>query len=86
MNKAITHSKNKPFAEDRSILYCSKSFKYQNKNINGDMSNLVQWLRANRISLNIKKTDIVTFKPKIKNILVFRISGQKNLPGSKTKV
>ena len=88
MNKAITHSKIKHFADDTNILYSSKSLKDINKKINHDLSNLVQWLRANRISLNVKKTDIVIFKPKQKIItknLNFRISGQKILPTSSTK-
>ena len=41
---------------------------------------IVCWLRANRISLNVDKTEIIIFRPKDKNItkkLNFRISGQQ---------
>ena len=44
------------------------------------LSLLVQWLRANRISLNTSKTEIILFRRKNKKItknLNFRISGQK---------
>ena len=43
------------------------------------MKNIVHWLRANKISLNTKKTEIVLFKAqtKIKKNINFRISGQK---------
>ena len=48
--------------------------------INHDLALLVQWLRANKISLNTSKTETVIFRPKQKTInkhLNFRISGEK---------
>ena len=48
----------------------------------------MQWLRANRISLNAKKTELIIFRPKNKSItklLNFRISGQKINTVNKTK-
>ena len=51
-----------------------------NKFINHDLSQIVQWLRANRIPLNANKTEHIIFRPKIEIItkqLNFRISGQK---------
>ena len=42
------------FADDTNILYVSSSLK-DIKKINHDLSNLVQWLRANKISLNVSK-------------------------------
>ena len=49
-------------ADDTNILYVSSSLKDLNKKINHDLSNLVQWLRANKILRNISKTEIVIFK------------------------
>ena len=47
------------------------------------------WLRANKISLNASKTEIVLFKSKNKSKITkhlnFRISGQKIIPVSKVK-
>ena len=57
-------------ADDTNFLYANHSLKKLNKTINFDLSNLVQWLRANRISLNVNKTDLVIFispKKKKKN-------------------
>ena len=54
-----------------------------NKQINSDLSSLVNWLRANKISLNAKKTEIVIFRSRHKKVtkqLNFRISGQKISP------
>ena len=54
-----------------------------NKQVNSDLTVLVNWLRANKISLNTKKTELVLFKTKNKKInknLNFRISDQKITP------
>ena len=67
------------FADDTNILYVSSSLKDINKKISHLLSNLVQWLRANKISLNVSKTAIVIFKSHSKQItkrLNFRLSGQ----------
>ena len=50
------------------------------KKINFDLSNLVQWLRANKIALNVNKTDIVIFRSPRKQItkkMNFCLNGQK---------
>ena len=62
LSKAIIFSSVHHFADDTNILYVSSSLKDINKKINHDLSNLVQWLRANKISLNVSKTEIVIFK------------------------
>ena len=51
-----------------------------NKLINHSVALLVQWLQANKISLNTSKTELVLFRPKgnaITKNLNFRISGKK---------
>ena len=48
--------------------------------MNHDLRLLNEWLRANKISLNANKTEIIIFKRKNKKIekkLNFRVSGQK---------
>ena len=37
-----------------------------NKLVNYDLKNLLHWLNANKISLNVKKTELVIFKSKRK--------------------
>ena len=66
------------FADNTNITFSHKSLSH--KFINPDLSLLVQWLRANRISLNTNKTEIILFRKKNKNITKnrnFRTSGQK---------
>ena len=56
--------------------------------VNFDLCNLVQWLRANKISLNVNKTEIVVFRSPIKQIyknLNFRLKEQKIEPKRCTK-
>ena len=56
------------FADDTNLLYASSSLKDINKKINFDLSNLVQWLRVDKIALNVNKTDIVIFRSPGKQI------------------
>ena len=44
----------------------SNSIKKLNKLVNADLKHLVNWLNANKISLNVKKTEMVIFKSKQK--------------------
>ena len=77
---AVTYSIIHHFADDANLLRCSKSLKKINKYVNHDLSQVVQWLRANRISLNANKTELIILRPKNKSItkqLNFRISDQK---------
>ena len=45
------------FADDTNFLHESPSLKDFNRKINYDMSRVTHWLRANRIFLNIAKTN-----------------------------
>ena len=67
-------------ADDTSLVCQDKSLKKLNKKVNRDLSILVQWLLANKISLNASKTEIILFRrngiPITKN-LNFRLSGQR---------
>ena len=52
----ITHSLIHHFDDDTNIIYSNKSLKKINKYINRDLAQIVQWLRANCISLNSNKS------------------------------
>ena len=56
------------FADDTIRLHFSKSVNKLYKYINFDMKNLTDWLNANKISLNVKKTELVIFKHKKKKL------------------
>ena len=78
--KLKKHAEIHHFADDTNLLYSSKSLKDINQKINFELKNIVHWLRANKISLNTKKTEIVLFRAQktiIKKNMNFRISGQK---------
>ena len=62
------HSKVHHFSDDTNSLYASNSLKKINKTINFGLSNLVQWLRANKISLNVNNTELVFFRSPKKQI------------------
>ena len=80
LHKSIRHTQMPQFSDNTNLLYINKSMKKINKHINHDLSLIVQWLRSNKINLNVDKTELVIFSPKRKQItkhLNFRISGQK---------
>ena len=80
LNEAISHSIIHHSADDTNILFSHKCLKKIDKYINHDLSQIVQWLRGNIISLNASKAEIILFLPKIRTItkiLNFRISGKK---------
>ena len=55
LNQAIKFCKVHHFADDTNLLYLGKSIKKLNKFVNIDPKNLVNWLNANKILLNVKK-------------------------------
>ena len=54
------------FADDTNLLHFDYSVKKLNKVVNYDLKHLVHWLNANKISLNVGKTELVFFKPRKK--------------------
>ena len=55
------------FADYTSIIFSHKSLKKVNKFMNHDLSLLLQWLQANRISLNTNKTKNILFPTRKKD-------------------
>ena len=61
----------------------SNSIKKLNKLVNADLKHLVHWLNANKISLNVKKTEMVIFKSKQKKFegdLKIKLCGKRLCP------
>ena len=88
LNHVVKHSTVHHFADDTNSLYFSSSLKSINKCINHDLKLIVHWLRANRISLNVNKTEIILFRRKSNTIstnMNFPRSGQKIIPTTHTK-
>ena len=66
LNQAIKFSRVHHFADDTNLLLVDNSLKKVNKHINHDLKLFTTWLRANRISLNTSKTEILLFRTKSK--------------------
>ena len=61
----------------------SNSIKKLNKLVNLDLKRLINWLNANKISLNVKKAEMVIFKSKQKRFegdLKINLSGKRLYP------
>ena len=52
------------FADDPNLLHINDSVKKLNKVVNSDLRSLTNWPNANKISLNVMKTELILFKPK----------------------
>ena len=88
MHKSVEFTSVHHFGDETNLILTDKSMKKINKQTNRDLKLVVQWIRANRLSLNTSKTKLVVFKYKNKIItkhLNFRISGQKIKPSLQVK-
>ena len=70
LNQALKFCKVHHFADDTNLIHFSKSVNRLNKHVNLDFKNLTYWLNANKISLNVKKTELVIFKHQRKKQIV----------------
>ena len=88
LNQAIKFCKVHHFADDTNLLCHSNSIKKLNKLVNTDLKHLVNWLNANKISLNVKKTEMVIFKSKQKKLegdLKIKSCGKRLYPTESVK-
>ena len=56
------------FADDTSIIFVNNSLKEHETLVNHELGNVNEWLKANKLSLNIKKSNFVIFPPRQKNM------------------
>ena len=68
LNQALKFCKVHHFADDTNLIHFSKSVNRLNKLANLDLKNLTYWLNANKIALNVKKTELVIFKHQRKKL------------------
>ena len=76
------------FADDTNVFYSDTSVKSLNQVLNNELIKVTEWLQANKLTLNIKKTQVILFKAKNKKIkepLTFRINGEEIKQESSTK-
>ena len=83
MHIAIRFCKVHHFVGDTNLRHISKSIKKLNKFVNFDLKNLSSWLNANRISLNVSKTELIKFKPRMEKVdfdLNLKLNGKRLYP------
>ena len=61
-HQATIYSNPRHFADDTNILITNSSLKKIKKSLNIDLKLISQWLRANKISLNASKTELLIFR------------------------
>ena len=64
LHNSVRYAKTYHFADDMSVILSSNSLEILFKQINKDLFNLSNWLKANKLSLNVKKTELVIFRSK----------------------
>ena len=80
LNTAIKHCKVHHTADDTNLLHINDSIRKLNKAVNSDLRNLTNWFNAKKISLNVSKTELILFKPKMKKLdfdLKPRLNGKR---------
>ena len=51
------------FADDTSLLYADSNLKSLEKTVNSELLKVSDWLNANKLTLNAKKSNYVIFRP-----------------------
>ena len=64
----LKNSKASHFADDTCITNANRNCKALERSLNQDLKNVENWLNANRLSLNVKKTKLLIFHSKRKKI------------------
>ena len=88
LHKAIQYCKVHHFADDTNLFHTSKSVKKLNKLVNRDMKRLNNWLSANKLSLNVEKTELVIFKSPRKVLvdeIKIKLTGKRLYPSNSIK-
>ena len=88
LHHAVKFSVTHHFADDTNFLYVSKSLKKIQKCINLDLRFVCNWLKANKISLNASKTEMLIFRDprrKISYDLKIKVDGKKVVPSKFVK-
>ena len=88
MHKAVKYSIIHHFADDTNLLFSSKKHKEITKKLNRDLQLLFDWLCANRLSLNVSKTEFIVFRPvrrPLNNRIILKLNGNNVFESTKIK-
>ena len=77
------------FADDTCITFSAKKIKTLETDLNYDLKIVSDWLKANRLSLNVEKSKLIIFKSKRKlidsQLFSIKLNGVKLLPTDNVK-
>ena len=79
LHSCLKYSKAYHFADDTNVTLSDCSQETLTKGMNHDLRKLSMWLRANKLSLNIEKTELVVFRrqnTKLNNSFKIQIDGK----------
>ena len=68
MHQAVTSSKMHHFADDTNIPFSNENPKLIAKILNNELKFVFEWLCANRLSINVTKTEFIIFRPPKKQL------------------
>ena len=57
------------FADDTNLLYADENLKSLETVVNAELKNVCDWLNANKLTINAKKSNYVVFRPGQKRII-----------------
>ena len=80
MHHALDKSKVHNFADDTNLLYSHKDPQVIRITMNNELKLLYEWLCANRLSLNVDKTEFIIFRPpktKLDNRVILKLYNTK---------
>ena len=60
------------FADDTSIFFEHKDLDVLTSHLNDQLNNVSTWLKANKLSINVKKTKLMIFRPRQKTVPIAR--------------
>ena len=60
--ECVKYSETYPFVDNTNMLQLHSSLETLVKRMNLDLQNLTQWLKANKLSLNVTKTELIIFQ------------------------
>ena len=88
LHSCLKYSKPYHQADDTSVTLSDRSQETLAKRVNYDLRKLSMWLRANKFSLNIEKTELVVFRrqnTKLNNSFKIKLDGKRLFPTSSVK-
>ena len=56
------------FADDTSLTYANDNLRTLELTVNNELEKVSEWLNANKLTLNVKKSNYVIFRPRQKRI------------------